>query len=449
ACPEHGVCTSKTCGGTTKYTLNSCEGGESTQLTCNVGDIYYSDDTCSPDVISGKTPIGVVYDTEHKLVISLNEKRGSWGNVTENDDTELENFTNVTAAKTDLNGKSNTDILVLLRNHPAANYCHNMTTGSKTWYLPAFGEMQLMSNSAVNSKLGTVGTSFASSSYYWSSTEHHYPSAWYFNPVNGDSSASGKGLAHSLRCVFSYADPKTYVKDGNVCIKQEQCSLDDYPLNSCPEHGTCSSKTCDGTTKYKLNSCESGYKVNDGMCELNDVLCICPSAGDVDYQCRFPSVVGVWGTLSQTSDSCGNESVCTICYWDGKYVREIITLKHGADGVRCETGAVGNTDKPVIVISGSGWYELVDSTNAPVGSEPKGEYNMSKYSLIYTNSSTTLAKSYLELTGTYDSIKNQLINDNTYYLAFKTEAECESAIDQYFPDGETVVVDVMEVPEYN
>ena len=173
---------------------------------CKVGSIYYSDDTCSDTRINSKTPIGVVFDAVNRLVVSLDETFGVWRVYsTDEIDTPLTNYTDPVSAKEDFHGKSNTDTLVSLgTEYQAANNCHNKTTGGKTWYLPAYGEMQPMFNSAVNSKLGVVGYTFTSS-WYWSSTEFSTATAWAFNFY--DTSYQGapyKTDGLSVRCVFHY-----------------------------------------------------------------------------------------------------------------------------------------------------------------------------------------------------------------------------------------------------
>ncbi|MBR1605034.1 MAG: hypothetical protein IJ660_02870, partial [Alphaproteobacteria bacterium] len=82
---------------------------------------------------------------------------------------------------------------------------HNKTTGGKTWYLPAYGEMQPMFNSAVNSKLGVVGYTFTSS-WYWSSTERDNQTAWFFNFLDDlyPYSYTYKTGDLTVRCVFHY-----------------------------------------------------------------------------------------------------------------------------------------------------------------------------------------------------------------------------------------------------
>ena len=289
ACPEHGVCTSKTCGGTTKYTLNSCEGGESTQLTCNVGDIYYSDDTCNSVRVNSKTPIGVVFDAVNNLVVSLNETTATWGGYG-TDVPQLENFGSGDIGR-DVNGKSNTNILLAYGEEnniefSAAQYCHDMSTGGKTWYLPAVGEMQPMYTgySTFNDKLAAAGGIRLSNNLYWSSSEQDNVYAWSLNPVEGNM-FEYKAYDHPVRCIFSYAEgtTTTYVKQGNTCvIDTPSCSLDGYDLASCPANATCESKTCGATTKYKMTGCQNGYKENNGSCQKMNIFENC-QVGEIAY----------------------------------------------------------------------------------------------------------------------------------------------------------------------
>jgi len=58
----------------------------------------------------------------------------------------------------------------------------------------------------------------------------------------------------SLRCPF---DTTAY-----FCAEIGSCDFSEYPLTECPTGGNCSNITCDGMTKYKLNSCNSGYEIN-------------------------------------------------------------------------------------------------------------------------------------------------------------------------------------------
>jgi hypothetical protein len=193
------------CGG-------NCGNGGSNSPTCNVGDIYYSDDTCSPTRINSKTPIGVVYDSVNKLVVSLDESSSGliWG-PNNTDVAQLTNYAGYGPAREDFNGKSNTDILVAIgTQYEAANYCHNKTTGGKTWYLPAYGEILPMftNYTAVQNTVSAVGTALQYG--YLLSTEINLDYAWSISPDYMDSSdgsnAAPKYNAYLVRCVFQYGE---------------------------------------------------------------------------------------------------------------------------------------------------------------------------------------------------------------------------------------------------
>ncbi|MBE6452268.1 MAG: hypothetical protein E7012_02120 [Alphaproteobacteria bacterium] len=87
----------------------------------------------------------------------------------------------------------------------------------------------------------------------------------------------------SLRCPF---DLSAY-----LCGAVGSCDFSDYPLSSCPTGGNCTNTTCDGTTKYKLNSCNSGYTMSGNTCTANCnftnyPLSSCPSNGNCsNYSC--------------------------------------------------------------------------------------------------------------------------------------------------------------------
>ena len=190
------------------YTATSCSGDSikcpfnTSKLYClpvvphlcnssetKIGDIYYSDDICSSEVVSGKTAIGVVYDTDRKLVLSLDQVTKYWndGTTTYNDISTLTNYTSSSTAQQDFDGKSNTDKIVAYatssgQTHQAAQYCHDKTTGGKTWYLPALGEMMPMGTnySTINTGLSKAGGTSLSSSCYWSSTEYNYYQTWVY-----------------------------------------------------------------------------------------------------------------------------------------------------------------------------------------------------------------------------------------------------------------------------
>ena len=205
------------------YTKTSCSGDtikcpfdtnkmyciEKCPLLCEVGYIYYSDDTCSSKVISGKTPIGVVFDSNRQLVVSLDSVLKPWNDGSANwkEVSGLKNYDDSSTAQQDFNGKSNTDTIVAFakssgQTQQAAQYCHDKTTAGKIWYLPALGEIRLMATnySTVNTSLSKVGEEF---DHLWSSTEAS-DSAWYMYPRNGYANNYLRNHYSPVRCIFSY-----------------------------------------------------------------------------------------------------------------------------------------------------------------------------------------------------------------------------------------------------
>ena len=223
--PAHCATATDSCekNGTTYYasTCASCNGGfilnnGSCAPRCELGSIYYSDDTCSSEVISGKTPIGVVYDTDRKLVVSLKYAEIPWNYGTDTcyNIPEVMDDLHESTAQQDFNGKSNTDAIVAYAKssglpHKAAQYCHDMTTGGKTWYLPALGEIiPLGTNySTVNASLSKVGAAFLAnvvSDAHWTSTEHSKSYAYTLVPRESHVANKGKKYNSFVRCIFAH-----------------------------------------------------------------------------------------------------------------------------------------------------------------------------------------------------------------------------------------------------
>jgi len=202
------------CGG--KYASCACSGGGefnngSCPQSCTVGMIYYSDKSCSSNYDSSKTAIGVVVK-DNALVLS--QKKSStmyWSNAYT--DTSLTNYTSITDAKTDFNGKSNTAVIVAA--HPsetasnnAAIYCNTYTTAGTSagdWYLPAAGELYSYvygNYSAINTAMTAIGWTFGSA-YFWSSSEQSNYLAWYVYSYGGTMSGGGKVDGRSVSCFFA------------------------------------------------------------------------------------------------------------------------------------------------------------------------------------------------------------------------------------------------------
>ena len=179
----------------TKFYCPDSSGNNGGCTSPNVGSILYSDKSCSTELISGKIPIGVIFNPTKRLAIALETKRTYWSRDYV-DIPHLTNYTSTSSIKNDWAGKSNTNIVL--------NYCKTnsldcsafeyvntyKTDGTKAgdWYLPAAGELNyIYENMAVlNNTLSSIGrTQLVKDSKYWSSSEYNDSFAWYQDFYNG------------------------------------------------------------------------------------------------------------------------------------------------------------------------------------------------------------------------------------------------------------------------
>ena len=165
------------------------EGGVGGNKNCQIGNIYYSDKSCSVSLDSSKTPIGVVVYIDgqgHGQVMSL-KPIGNYSWSSELVDLNLNNFTSEQAASTDYQSCTNTIIITAAgdkSNYPAAWATKEYSTaGTKAgdWCLPAAGIMTSIKNnmSAINAGFILAGgTQIGATSLYWSSSEYNREHAW-------------------------------------------------------------------------------------------------------------------------------------------------------------------------------------------------------------------------------------------------------------------------------
>ena len=161
---------------------------------CNIGDILYSDRTCSPQKISGKTPIAVVVykssDRNCAQAMALNSIGSyKWGRYA-TDISTLQNLNYDSEASRDLASCENTATIIAAGDkstYPAAWAAHKYkTVGTEAgnWCLPASGIMNSIKNGIelINIGYGLVrGSKIEFDSYFWSSSECRYGgAAWTF-----------------------------------------------------------------------------------------------------------------------------------------------------------------------------------------------------------------------------------------------------------------------------
>ncbi len=162
--------------------------------------------TTSSSVISGKTPIGVVFDPDRNLAAALTHSEQKWatsaGGASDTDITTLSNCSSSSYTSCDTDGKSNTaKILAFGRSkgfsYPAAEYCNNYTTAgtsSGTWFLPSAHETYLLFQQAKtvnNTRTNLLGISSLAEGGYWTSTE-------------SDNSGGTSGIIRGIPWFYSY-----------------------------------------------------------------------------------------------------------------------------------------------------------------------------------------------------------------------------------------------------
>ena len=158
-------------------------------VNCSLGDILFSDGTCSANKVSGKTPIAVVvYKSgncgQAMALKSLGDYKWSTEYV---DISGLTNYTSEKAASKDYASCENSEKIRAQGDsstYPAVWQTYNYTTtGTKAgdWCLPAAGIFTSIYNnqSTINTGFSRAnGTQFTNSTYAWSSSEHSTNVAW-------------------------------------------------------------------------------------------------------------------------------------------------------------------------------------------------------------------------------------------------------------------------------
>ena len=133
----------------------------------------------------------------------------------------------------------------------------------------------------------------------------------------------------SSKC-SGWACDSGYTKDGNSCKKvctANSCS--GYGLSTCPSHGNCSSCTpvntdCStGSTKYKLDSCESGYTKSGNTC-----IQVCTAETCSGYGLSSCPIHGSCSSCTVTNSDCSTGST--------KYKLDSCDSGYTKDGNTCK-----------------------------------------------------------------------------------------------------------------
>ena len=182
----------------------------------------YSDKTCSTDYDYSKTPIGLIFDSDKRLAMSIEKEKFSTWSTVYADAPTLPNIEDSTSALSDWNGKENTKAI--------AEYCKSKSyscpgveyissyktvgTSAGDWYLPALGELQaiyenmLILNYGLSKIYGAASRRIALDNIdHWSSTESgggKRAGIWTLQFTNGEALDTNKTFDAYILPVIKY-----------------------------------------------------------------------------------------------------------------------------------------------------------------------------------------------------------------------------------------------------
>ena len=188
---------------------------------CSLGDILFSDGTCSANKVSGKTPIAVVVyksdDGKCGQAMALKSSIGDYEWSSERVDiSTLPNYGSESAASKDYDSCGNTAKIIAAGDkskYPAAWAAHEYKTEGTSagdWCLPAAGIFTSIYNNQSTINTGFTranGTKFTTSTEAWSSSEHDNSDAWhsYFSNSYGLYGYGGnKDRSYEVRPVIEF-----------------------------------------------------------------------------------------------------------------------------------------------------------------------------------------------------------------------------------------------------
>ena len=205
-----------------KYVSCECVAGASLidrtcecDTSCSIGNIYYSDGSCSSCLDNSKTPVGI-FIRSSRLIVAINIPNITWAN----DYLDISNLTNYSSAAValqDFNGYNNTNSIIsyygtsISPSTNAAAYCYNYTpvgfeSSNHQWYLPASGELIAFLYENYNKVKATwniLGTTI-SNEWFWSSSENNQHNAWRSYMLWGSTGERAKaGDTSSVACFLN------------------------------------------------------------------------------------------------------------------------------------------------------------------------------------------------------------------------------------------------------
>ena len=198
---------------------------------CEPGYFLYSDGSCSLALKSDKTVIGIVFDKEWRLAVSVEPVQSlRWAN-NGNFDAEglivIPDFAYNRCSGEECerynNGRTNTQTIVNFAvangySYPAAEYCYNLSAlgkGKGNWWLASYAEMERFcpAKDAVNASLLKLGKSEMPLTSYWTSGQRVSVAedgtetstlALYFNTNHCSGVHYGKISSLPIPCITRY-----------------------------------------------------------------------------------------------------------------------------------------------------------------------------------------------------------------------------------------------------
>lgn len=189
----------------------------SEEIPCEIGSVLYDDKKCYTSAPSGKNPIGVVFNTDKRLAISVTASKTSvtsvqWGGYgTDISDLPNCNGTSVGSCSAATDGEDNTNkIVAAIGSDSAAGWCKS--TGG---FLPSARELDILKISStkekVNAGLSTLPNANTillgdSGYYYLSSNEISSTNVLSIGSLSSGLSTrkTQTGSALYVRCAVSY-----------------------------------------------------------------------------------------------------------------------------------------------------------------------------------------------------------------------------------------------------
>lgn len=208
-------------------------GEDSSSNNCAVGWLYYSDNKCYKNPVTGKTLLGIVVylNGQHGQVMSINQVNSSVQWSSDGSDYDVPGCAGAVEyydAQKDFGSCSNTNAIKADGNnskYPAAYAAAGYSMSGKKWCLPAAGVLHSVYNNLdiINSSLQKVGGTLINSGggdeHIWSSTEYTSRAdgsgtdeVWYFCAFDGAKwggvyrglKTGHNGIYGSVRPVFEF-----------------------------------------------------------------------------------------------------------------------------------------------------------------------------------------------------------------------------------------------------